>query len=92
MEEVNKKYYNLKALCNRIDEKNEWIISLQTTHLELFLYTMRLKLAEPNANCGTIYKDIISVSKIDENTVKEEDKTLIKRYIEYFTKISQTIM
>lgn len=92
MEEVNKKYNNLKNLCNRIDEKNEWIISLQTTSLQLFLHTIRSKLAEPNATNDTIYSDIINVSKIDENTVKSEDKTLIKRYIEYFTKISQTIM
>lgn len=92
MEEVNKKYNNLKTLCNKIDDKNEWIISLQSTHLEIFLHTIRTKLDEPNANNESIYKDIIEVSKIDENTVKEEDKILIKRYIEYFTKISQTIM
>ena len=49
---------------------------------------------EPTMNTTneTIYRDIINVSKIDESKVKEEDKTLVKRYIDYFMKISQTIM
>lgn len=92
MEVVNQKYNNLLNLCKRIDDKNEWVITLQNTHLEIFLYTIRTKLSEPNANNETIYKDIINVSKIDENNVKEEDRILIKRYIEYFSKISETII
>ncbi len=91
MEEVSKKYCNLQKLCMRIDGANVW--TLQTTTLEVFMFTIKKKILE-NANhtVQTLYQDIIDISKINEAIVKEEDKKLIKRYIEYFMQICNAII
>ncbi len=93
MEEVSKKYSNMIELCKRIDERNEWVIQIKGTSVELFLATIRKKMNEnPKHNIESLYRDIINISKIDESIITPTDVVLVKRYIEYFQKISLSII
>ncbi len=38
------------------------------------------------------YKNILEISKLDEKNIKDEDKKLIKLYIEYWIKITNAII
>ncbi len=92
MKEVNRKYNNLQKLCIKIDSKNEWVISLQQTTVEVFLFTIKKKILEGPCTTESLYNSILEISKIKDADIIEEDKKLIHRYIEYFYKISNAIV
>lgn len=93
MDDVNKKYSNMKELCMQIDGKNDWVIKLQSTPVDLFLLTIKGKLnSNPNCDVDCLYKCILEISKIDEAKISKEQKYLVRRYMEYFIKITQALI
>ena len=90
MEEVYKKFENLKKLCKEIDSNNEWVKKLSESSFELFICTIKNHInGNPNIQVEELYNSIITTSRIDEKNMQEVVKKKVKRYIEYFLKIAK---
>ncbi len=92
-QEIYRKYANMQKLCLAIDSNNDWIVSLQQATLELFLSNIKVKIHEnPNYSVEDFYLNILTISKIEDTSINLDDKTKVKRYIEYFLKITKAII
>ncbi len=76
-----------------IDSCNDWIISLQEAPMELFLSNIKIKIhSNPSYSVEDFYLNILTISKIDDASINSYDKTKVKRYTEYFLKITKAII
>ncbi len=92
-QEIYRKYANMQKLCMSIDSSNDWIISLQEAPMKLFLTNIKIKIqSNPSYSIEDFYLNILTISKIDDASINPDDKTKVKRYIEYFLKITKAII
>lgn len=87
MEIVNQKFNNFKQFILEIDNTNSWVIWFQDIQLPAFLLTIREKKYLSN---DQIYNQLIETTELEQDKLTGHTDKL-KKYIEYFSKISNVV-
>jgi len=90
MEAVALKYDNFKKFCLESLPDNDFVLMLQNTSMDLFLKTIKIKLAEFKSQ-EEIIQALSETAKINKNDFTQEQNLKFERYVSYFTQVADCI-
>lgn len=86
MQAVKQKYENFQRFCFELLPENEFVKLLQSTPMELFFNTMRMKQGQMK-NEDEIMTAIFAEAHINGGDFTEPQLGKFKRYVSYFTQV-----
>ncbi len=88
MQIVNLKYENFQKFCLEVLPENEFVKVLQSTPMELFLKTMKVKQGQMK-NEDEIMTAIFAEAHLNQNDFSEPQLAKFRRYVTYFHQVVQ---